>query len=185
MRAPRTKKVDERRPESWVKKATLAAMFDISDRSVERFLSKVIPADAVRGEGKGLEYHGKSIIVAWAIRHYAGTAPSVHAGNLADEMLVEGDSPALERYRNARAALSELDLAERRGVVVHVDRFREHLVRAFRLIRRAGESLQRKFGNEASDILNEHLDEGEREWRLFFENEHTGQSPTDRNTRHA
>lgn len=156
MRAPHTKNVDERRPESWVKKATLAAMLDISDMSVELYLGKLIPADAFRGEGLTLEFHGRSIITAWAIKNFAKVAASV-PGSGVDEMLVEGDSPALERYRNARAAMSELDLAERRGELVNLIEFRDVHQRAARVLRKTGEQLQRKCGHEAWEIFDEGL----------------------------
>ena len=64
-------------------------------------------------------------------------------------MMVEGDSPALERYRNARAALAELDLAERRRELVGFEEFRDLLARTIRILRGCGEQLQWKCGHEA------------------------------------
>jgi phage terminase Nu1 subunit (DNA packaging protein) len=73
-----------------------------------------------------------------------------------DPMLF-GTSPELERYRKARADLSEIELAERRRAIVP----REKVHTAFGVVaghlRRAGEQLARKHGEPARRILDEAL----------------------------
>ncbi len=73
-----------------------------------------------------------------------------------DPMMVGSgkDSPALERYRLAKAELTEFDLAERRGTLVAVD---EVLVwyhaEVAEPIRKALETLELRHGKEAVDLV--------------------------------
>lgn len=73
----------------------------------------------------------------------------------------DGDSPALEEYRRAKAALARLELAEREGKLVPVDELHGLLTEGAAVLRRAGETLSRRFGNEALQVLNEALAEAE------------------------
>jgi len=80
----------------------------------------------------------------------------------ADPMLAGGDSPNLERYRAARAALAEMDEAERRGKLVDVDAFAEWFaLQVAAPTRRAIELLQLRFGAEAAKIVADALREAE------------------------
>jgi hypothetical protein len=77
------------------------------------------------------------------------------AGTAGDDPLLSGaDSPSLETYRKARAALAELDLAERRGRLVDVDAFVEWWSTSVAApIRRAIGTLQTQFGLGAADVI--------------------------------
>jgi phage terminase Nu1 subunit (DNA packaging protein) len=76
-----------------------------------------------------------------------------------DLLLSEGDSPALERYRLAKAKHAELDLEHRKGELIEVTPCREALARWAVLIRRMGERLAKRYGNDASEMVNESLEE--------------------------
>lgn len=81
-----------------------------------------------------------------------------------DDALMAGEStPALERYREERAALARLDRLERERVLVNRQAIREGMGRISAVLRTAGDTLQRQFGPEALEILNEALAEAERE----------------------
>ena len=79
-----------------------------------------------------------------------------------------GDSAGLERYRLAKAALAELELAERKRVLLPVDKVREALLRWATLVRRMGERLGKRFGHEAAAVVGETLDECEATLRDDF-----------------
>jgi hypothetical protein len=74
-------------------------------------------------------------------------------------LLQGSDSPALERYRTAKAELIELDLSERRGELIPRDEIHNLFTRMGSRLRQAGETLQRKFGAESQEILNDALDD--------------------------
>lgn len=77
----------------------------------------------------------------------------------ADELLLEdGDSPALERYRLAKAKLAELDLETRKGQLIERDKARDIFSRWAVLVRRMGERLAKRFGPDAAATVNETLD---------------------------
>ena len=72
-----------------------------------------------------------------------------------DDPLMSGsDSPALERYRAARADLAEMDAKERRKQLVDVDQFTEwYASNVGHPIRKAIELLQIRFGADAAAII--------------------------------
>jgi hypothetical protein len=83
-------------------------------------------------------------------------AESAAAG---DPMLAVGDSPALERYRRARASLAELDYAERCGSVTSTEVLFAELLPIMQRVRTAGELLGREFGPAAQAVLTTAVDE--------------------------
>lgn len=76
-----------------------------------------------------------------------------------DPLLADGDSPALERYRLAKAKHAELDLEERRARLIDREKCREVLARWAAEIRLMGERLAKQHGNEAAETVNDALDE--------------------------
>ena len=90
--------------------------------------------------------------------------------------MVGGSSPALERYREERAALARLDRLdrlERENVLLPRDQVREALGRIAAVLRAAGESLQRQYGGGAAELLHEAIDDAEREMKRTFGEEQT------------
>jgi hypothetical protein len=86
-----------------------------------------------------------------------------------DDPLMQGSgSPALERYREERAAIAKLDRLERERQLVPRDQVREVLGRIASIVRGAGDSLQRQFGSAAIEALDEAMDDAEREVDRFF-----------------
>jgi hypothetical protein len=85
-----------------------------------------------------------------------------------DPLMQGGGSPALEKYREERAALARLDRLEREGTLVPRERIRQSLGRIAAILRGAGDTLQRQYGVEALEILFEALDDAEREVERSF-----------------
>ena len=82
-------------------------------------------------------------------------------GSLANESKGNMESPSIERQRCARADEAEDNRDERRGQLIPRDVCRRvHTVWA-KMLRDAGETLGRKHGSDAQDILNEALDDCE------------------------
>ena len=76
-----------------------------------------------------------------------------------DPLLADGDSPALERYRLAKAKHAELDLEHRRSQLIDREKCRVVLSRWAVVIRRMGEKLARRHGNDAAETVNQALEE--------------------------
>ena len=79
-----------------------------------------------------------------------------------DDPLLDGDSPALERYRLAKAKHAELDLEARKSELIERDKCRDVLARWATVIRRMGERLAKRHGKDAATSVNRSLEECER-----------------------
>ena len=92
-----------------------------------------------------------------------------------DDPLMQGSgSPALERYREERAAIARLDRLEREGRLLPRDEVREAMGRVASMLRGAGDALQRQFGPAAVEILYEALDDALREIDRSFGTDEDG-----------
>ncbi|MDZ4689082.1 MAG: hypothetical protein SH850_28745 [Planctomycetaceae bacterium] len=92
-----------------------------------------------------------------------------------------GSSPALERYREERAALARLDRLERERGLLPRDEARDALGRIAAILRGAGDALQRQFGTGAVEILYEAIEDAQHEMdRMFGDSHgHTGAATPD------
>lgn len=78
------------------------------------------------------------------------------------------NSPALERYREERAKLARLDRLEREAELMPRVSVQEGLGRIAALLRGMGEVLQKTYGPDALRLLDETLDDAEREMERLF-----------------
>ena len=85
-----------------------------------------------------------------------------------DDLMVGPASPALERYREERAALARLARLEREGELLPRDLVRQSLSKTASIIRTAGEALQKQFGDSAAEMLYEAIGDAEAEIERFF-----------------
>lgn len=95
---------------------------------------------------------------------------------------LEGEeSPGLERYRLAKAALAELDLQKKRKQVIDLSLAHEGLGCIAEILRQAGETLQNTFGTSARDILDAALVRSceEIETRFGLTDDSDGDNPSD------
>lgn len=76
-----------------------------------------------------------------------------------DPLLATGDSPALEAYRWQKAILAGFDVEERRRSIIRVDDANEVFAEVARVLRQSHETVQRQFGPEAHEILEDALRE--------------------------
>lgn len=142
-------------PRYWAKnQAEVAAFFGVQPKTVEQWRKKGMPGNSPAWP---LDEIAQWLRQAGPWKPRAATAKS---GN--GDPLMAGPSEGsegLERYRKARAALAELDLAERNGVMINRALMRESMARAAAPLRTAGEKLNLRFNEEARQILDEGLDE--------------------------
>jgi hypothetical protein len=157
----------------WVKVATLAPIIGIGVKWLQN-LVKELPKGVVRrshqpGVPTWIDAPG---FVQWWVdremqkRRRRETVPAASSsGNNGDPLLVADApaSPALERYREARADLAALELAERQRDLLPRQTVHEVFGRIASRLRDAGEQLGREHGSEAHEVLTEALDDSERE----------------------
>ena len=90
-------------------------------------------------------------LVEWRLERQAETDD-------VDPLLAGSDSPALERFRNARADRKELELAARRQQLIDVDEFLAWWDSEIAApIHKSLEKLQRKYGKEAAELVTASL----------------------------
>jgi len=123
-----------------------------------------------QAERYGIPFGGRTISLPAVVRSLHDFLAK-NARKLAEDddlMAVDVASPALERYREERAAMARLDRLERERVLVPRDEVREGLGRIAMILRGAGDSLQQQFGAGAVELLNEALDDATREIEQLF-----------------
>jgi hypothetical protein len=120
----------------------------------------------------GIPFCGPTIDLA-AVARALHDFLAANAQKLAEEddlLRGEGGSPALERYREERAALARLDRLERERQLLPRDDVRQGLARIAAMLRGMGEALQRQFGLAAVELLEETLDDAQHEIDHWFGN---------------
>lgn len=134
----------------WFTRADAAALCGIGARHFDEKIRPRLPADAFKGDRASLRFSGPAIVQTMIAYR---TKPQID--DESDPLLVGSGSPALERYRTARANLAELDLAERDSAIIHLPILARALSPAISALRATGNRLTRMFGNEAGEIYNE------------------------------
>ena len=81
------------------------------------------------------------------------------------------DSPALERYRDERARIAQLDRLERESELIPSAAVQQFLIRLASLLRTAGEKLRAQFGPEAYALWEAVFVQLERELEQHWEQE--------------
>jgi len=141
----------------WFDLKTMAAIFGMTAQGFHKQLRPLIAPEDVTDAGKRGEVR---IRARGAIDAHVQKAIEKAAAK-PDPLLQGAASPQLEKYRAARASMAELELAEKRGELIRLSELQPAFREYGSALRRAGELLQREFGNRASEILNEVLAEAE------------------------
>lgn len=130
--------------------AELAELCDVSLATVSHWARSGMP-------GKPGRYDLRKII-PWL----RTDGPCVHTRQKSDDddpLMADGESPGLERYRQAKAAHAELDFAERQGELIARGKVKTLLGRWASILRRMGERISKRFGNDAAMMVNDSLRE--------------------------
>ena len=144
----------------WLTTRRASEVFGLSGTGFAKTVRPLIPDDAVdaRGKGRPTLLYMPTVLAVW-LRDRLDRALAMAD---TDPMMTRGDSPAMERYRAARANLAELDLSERHGKLVTLAKFQQRYLPVANRIRRAGTTLRRRFGPEAASVLEQAIDEATR-----------------------
>lgn len=111
--------------------------------------------------------------VRWVYGFLAANSRKLLATDAEDPMSGEL-SPALERWREEKYRLARLDRQERESTYLHVDTVHAGLSLMSGILRKLGESMQRHHGAEAHQLVDEAVDDWERELdRLFGDHDNS------------
>ena len=125
---------------------------------------------AEQADRYGLPFGGRTVHLPKLVRALHEFL-AANARKLAGEdgMMDAGtSSPALEQYRKERARLARLDRLARQRSLVSRENVRDGLGRIAHLLRAAAEALERQYGKEAGQLLDEALDDAQREIDRLF-----------------
>lgn len=133
----------------WTTVADAARWLDITVQAVHQSYIPMLAADDIDRASKPMRLRTAALIALAADRQTTGQ----HL----DAALLAGDSPALERYRLARAQIAELELAQRKNDLIDREAARAVFGRWAAIIRRTGDQLNKRHGNEAGKLLADAL----------------------------
>jgi hypothetical protein len=131
----------------WISRPAALTLLSCSKEFLRVEIAPRLPADAVRqqsGRGHPVLFYAPALVRAALERVEELSAPA--AG-----------SPALERYRTARAEREELELASRRNQLVARDKVTVVLTRIGEILRGVGDRL-REHGDGPREVFNSGLD---------------------------
>ncbi len=143
-------KTTERPGSAWLNRHEMCAVFDIGPKTWENTYRRYASPESQKLVNGTRYYHARSVLDSWSKAQALKSATGID-----DPMLLVGDSPALERYRNARARLSEIEVAAKEKSFVAVSDIEPPLMGLTVPLREAGDALARQFGNHAAAILNQ------------------------------
>ena len=135
----------------------LAAFVGIDPSTIQQWVRAGFPRSKA---GKNRYAYCIPCAVAWRLEGRDVKAEAAAA--LDDLMAAGGDSPALERYRLARAKHAEMDLEERHHALIPREKVRNGLGRFASILRQLGERLGRRYGPSAAQSVNDALDDCQR-----------------------
>jgi hypothetical protein len=153
--------VIQRQADLWLPRKLVAAALRISPRQFDEKVRPDLPPDAIRGSGRTLRIYLPDAIDARIEQKAGERKRPVAGGDETDPLLMGYDSPALERYRLARAKREELQLEELRKRLVDRTDLRKGWALVASQLRQAVENLQRLHGQEAADLVVEALEEAD------------------------
>jgi len=145
----------------WVTIRAAAELLGKTPSGVRRSFVPLLPPEAIVAEPTPCHLHAPTLIDALIARAKASILTS-------DPMAAEADSPALERWRAAKAELAEYELAEKRETVVPIEAVKDEMTAFSDSLRRFGERLMRRYGPDASRDMNKALDQAMAATRKYF-----------------
>jgi hypothetical protein len=122
----------------------------------------------------GIPLEGETIdlprVARWIHDLLADHGRKILAGDSAEEIWTgDTSSPALERLREVQYEIKKRELAELDKTLVARDAMRKMLTQGATILRGLGDTLQRQFGPDALDLLNDALADFDRSIEAFFE----------------
>jgi hypothetical protein len=148
----------------WFTLADCAAAFDMTAQGFHKEVRPLLSPDDVRGEGR----RGTTVRLRGAIDAYAAKQAETKARKDPDPLMTGTESPALERYRAARASQEELRLGQMRDELIPRRELEPGLLRFAQVLRSAGDQLRRQCGADAAEILNAAVDDAVDGWQRMF-----------------
>jgi len=151
--------------------AGVARILGISVRNFQHYMAQGCPGrPASSSKQDGIFFLPE--IIQWCKTNVWKSKQRIEVDEFGDPMVPVGDpnsSPALEKYREWRARLAELDYYARKEKLIDVTKVHTALVGIAQSLRLAGEQMKREHGNGPVEILNDALRDMEEQIAEHFE----------------
>ena len=147
----------------WLSRRDLKTLLGLNDSSWHRYVRPLLTPEIGRRDKNGYSYDGAAVCglvigmrVDAAKRDFVKSVESEATDALMGE---DGGavSAGLERYRMARAQLEEMKLADLKRETMLRSAVRQGLGQLAELLRKAGQDLQRRYGAEAQQVIDDTL----------------------------
>lgn len=142
--------------DEWFTKNEIARrVFGTTPQNFDKTYRPAAPESAMKRVGREVLFHCRSVLDG-LLEQAKKQQPQ---GGEDDPLMAGVDSPGLERFRNAKADITEMERDRLRKQIVRVEEIEPALMKLAGVMRSAAENLARQFGNEAAGIVNEAVDE--------------------------
>lgn len=148
---------------TWLTRTDAAEMLGLSARHFDAQLRPLLPTASITGLGKTLRFDAAAVVSVFVDYRIKQVNPAELA--LGEE---EGKSPSLERLRSANADIAEMTRDRDRGLLIPREEIEPGLAQLAGVLRRAGETLKRNYGNDAAGVLNDAVSECEEAWKQML-----------------
>jgi hypothetical protein len=148
----------------WLTRSEAAEICGLSARQFDEVLRQRAD-DAERGSGKTLRFHGPAIVAALLAYRLEQAKP---AGD-GDELMV-GESPVIDEYRRVKTAQERIKLSLLEQTAIPRTELEPALSAFAGVLRRAGETLKRSYGDDAASVLNDAVGEAVSAWERMLAN---------------
>lgn len=143
-----------------------AELIGLSSRQFDDVIKPLIPDDAKTGDRLTLRYDAKAVVIA-IVKYRVSQVPKQPSED--PLMDVPGGNVAwIDEYRKWKAGREQIKFYEEHGESISIAELEPVIGQFAAEIRRTNENLQKRYGPESSDILNEGVDEALRNVTEFI-----------------
>lgn len=164
----------------WLNRKQCAESLAVGPRQFDNDYASLCPPEFTKLDGTRRLYYLREIINAWLAVEAKKLSSKTPAAS--DDPLMQGaSSDALEDYRRARAAQEVFKLASLRREYVRLSEIETHMQGFASAIRKAGETIERQYGQAIAQVLFDAIDAARASWnRVNDGNERTPVDEQDR-----
>jgi hypothetical protein len=158
-RSKKPKDYPPTKADGWFSRADMAKILGMAGSGFDAGPRRLITDEFIRRDGRQVFFHAPTVIRRWAESTFGrgGSVPGAGIDSEEEALFDGSDSPALERWRRAKADLAEIEVQSKRGSLVPRNEIRTGLDAIAARLRGFAEELQREFGPGAIDLLDEAL----------------------------
>lgn len=140
----------------YVRQVPKARLVEWSGRQPKQWLDWSVRYQLPYRAGKDVPYVDLTSVIRW-LAEFLARNHELLSQIASDPLMFGGNSPSIERWRAAKADMAEDERDERRRKLLPLDAVHDIHTRWASRLRKAGEVLARRYGNDAADILRDAL----------------------------